>query len=754
MQRRITIVSALLLLAAITFPVAGRAAPSQQSGNSVTGTDDTRSVGSDLNAGQPMPIRNLKKARIQKLVRAAEGPSAAARYKVGDKRTWLAVDDLNGFLYLKEYKLRGVGEHIEVWVAADKDKISKGVKFPKGDCRNGKRTKITNEQVDYMINEFDNNMYPKESAAFSVPPDRNGNNAPLADQIGVGKNYWRGQGDNIVTLIDNVRDDNFYDEDNQNEYAYIAGFFSSFFNELLNRNVMTIDGYDWLHRAGATPPNDPAPGDPCKNADARPFLYEGTFAHEYQHLIEFYEDADETLWINEGLAEWATWLTGYEDPRIPITDQHFNVWVQCFLGYLSVQTPANPNPREGGPENSLTLWGDQEADHEGETRCDYGAAHSMMLLLADRYGQAFMSNLHTDDLNGLESLGSLLAAVDVTTSAAQVLHEWAAMVALDGVIDDGAVLTGGNPAKYTVPTLDATINWDNPETYDNPGAPPNGSDYVRLRDAGGNFLPASGITSIEFDGAETLPPFPVEWEVDSSPPKHKKNEALYSGRGNNFDRSIVRQVSVPADNAMLSFKTRYDMEELFDYGVVQVSTDGGQTYTTLENKNTTSEHDAIPPNILEALPGFNGKVGWHKETFDLSAYAGQDVLLAFRYLTDSGVARPGWWIDNVKVGGESISDGSSLDGWQTMTQINPNEVAGFTVQIISYNEARTEAHIAQLQLNDTFQGSLSGAALQTAIGTNAEVVAAIVFYDEPTESLAQYAPYVLEVNGVLQPGGS
>jgi Immune inhibitor A peptidase M6 len=754
MQRRITLLSALLLLAAITFPIASTAAPSQQSGTNVAGTDDTRDVGSDLNAGQPMPIRNLTKARIQKLVRAAEGPSGAAKYKVGDKRTWLALDDLNGFLYLKEYKLRGVGEHIEVWVAADKDKTSKRLKFPQGDCRNGERTKITNEQVNYLIDEFDTNIYPKESVAYSVPPDRNGQNAPLAEQIGVGRNYWRGQGDNIVTLIDNVRDQNFYNEDNENEYAYIAGFFASFFNDLLNRNVMTIDGYDWLHRTGASPPNEPVPGDPCKSKPARPFLYEGVFAHEYQHLLESYEDEDETTWVNEGLADWAQTLTGYVDPSQPIDNPGFESGIQCFLGYSIVETPANPNPREGGPENSLTLWGDQVADHQAELLCDYGAAYTLMELLAGRYGQDFMSSLHRDDANGLASLGALLTAVDATTSAAQVLHEWAAMVALDGVIDDGAVLTGGNPAKYTVPTLDATINWDNPETYDNPGAPPNGSDYVRLRDAGGGFLPASGITSIEFDGAETLPPFPVEWEVDSSPPKHKKNEALYSGRGDNFDRSIVRQVSVPADNATLSFKTRYNMEELFDYGVVQVSTDGGQTYTTLENKNTTSEHDAIPPNILEALPGFNGKAGWHKETFDLSAYAGQDVLLAFRYLTDSGVSRPGWWIDKVKVGGEVVSDGSSLDGWQTMTQINPNEVAGFTVQIISYNEARTEAHIAQLQLNDTFQGSLSGAALQTAIGTNAEVVAAIVFYDEPTESLAQYAPYVLEVNGVLQPGGS
>jgi hypothetical protein len=32
-------------------------------------------------------------------------------------------------------------------------------------------------------------------------------------------------------------------------------------------------------------------------------------------------------------------------------------------------------------------------------------------------------------------------------------------------------------------------------------------------------------------------------------------------------------------------------------------------------------------------------------------------------------------------------------------------------------------------------------------------VAAIVTYDEPTESITDYAPYTLKVNGVTQPGG-
>ena len=107
-----------------------------------------------------------------------------------------------------------------------------------------------------------------------------------------------GQADDIVTLVDNVKDANFFDPSTPDGQTYIAGFFYSVFNDFVNRNVMTIDAFDWLHRTGATPPDDQA--DPAYAACAaeqgqsrpygapRPHLYEGTFAHEYQHLLESY----------------------------------------------------------------------------------------------------------------------------------------------------------------------------------------------------------------------------------------------------------------------------------------------------------------------------------------------------------------------------------------------------------------------------------------------------------------------------------
>src|SRR6185503_13084262 len=289
-------------------------------------------------------------------------------------------------------------------------------------------------------NQFETNIYPKESAEFSVPPDRDGSHA-LRGQPGTsfsltgGDNYYGGDGNKIVVLVDNVRDDNYNDLNNSQGLSYIAGFFSSTINTLLDRNVMTVDSYDWTHRTGANPPNEPVAGNLCTSKPARPFLYEGVFAHEYQHLLEFYESPGEATWVNEGISDFAIALTGYVDPKTSIQQTGFDSHLQCFLGWLTVPTPANPNPRAtGGPENSLTWWEDQGTD---ETLCDYGAAFTFMLWLSDHYGSGFMSALHDQDLNGLPGLQKTLDELVTGKSAADVIHLWAATVAADKALDTG-----------------------------------------------------------------------------------------------------------------------------------------------------------------------------------------------------------------------------------------------------------------------------------------------------------------------------
>ena len=53
--------------------------------------------------------------------------------------------------------------------------------------------------------------------------------------------------------------------------------------------------------------------------------------------------------------------------------------------------------------------------------------------------------------------------------------------------------------------------------------------------------------------------------------------------------------------------------------------------------------------VTSQLPGFTGDSGtWQSETADLSAYAGKDVLVGFRYLTDPGVNEAGFWVRDLR----------------------------------------------------------------------------------------------------------
>ncbi len=750
------------------------------------GTSDVKNVGPDYNHGKAKPFSAKESER-------AKTPPVKGPAKVGETKLWLADDDING-IYLKNYTLRGIGDHIEVWVADD-------TAFPQGDCRNALGlADITDQQVHSFIHEFDTNIYPKESEAFSVAPNRNGSKATLDDILSDKTNskkkgesklpsdYWVGDGDNTVVLVDNVRDANFYHPSSPDGQTYIAGFFYSVFNEYLDRNIMTIDAYDWLHRTGANPPDNSQDADyqACESASGkpRPHMYEGTFAHEYQHLLEYYQDPDEVSWVNEGLSDYAQSLVGYVDTSVPVTDPAADSHIACFSGYLAAQG-------YGGPENSLTRWGDQGGP---EILCDYGAAYSFMQYLYGHYGSAFLSALHQEPGNGLAGLQNVLDASGSPDSAQDVVHRWAATMALDNVVDNGATLTGGDPATYSEDSLGSQINWDatygdsnhdgtaddpGNEAYSTPGAAPNGSDYVRLGSADAtdrSYLGAGDLTSVAFDGSGSRPASKVAWQVDATPPASTTagttcgtttpqgvstvdDAAFYSGCGANLDRSVSRSVTVPAADPTLTFRSLWDTEQGWDFGFVQVYDAAQQKFVSVGCTDTAATADpGAVAAVKDNLPGFTGdSAGWKDESCDLSAYAGQDVELAFRYVTDPGVNEAGWWVDDVAVGGTAVADGSSLAGWRTETQAHPVPVAGYTVQLVAYTDDGQAAWVGRLPVargtDGDFHGALTGAALRAVVGDSAQTVAALVMQDDPAETSGEYARYTLTANGVTQPGG-
>ena len=154
-----------------------------------------------------------------------------------------------------------------------------------------------------------------------------------------------------------------------------------------------------------------------------------------------------------------------------------------------------------------------------------------------------------------------------------------------------------------------------------------------------------------FDGAETLEPQPLKWTVVNDAAGREGNPTLWSGNSTNLDSAAITEVTVPTDNPTLTYTERHLAEEGYDYAYTVVSTDGGETYTPLSNANTVEG---------PLGPALNGDAaGFETQTFDLSDYAGQTVLVGFRYVSDGGVNDGGWYVDDVMVGSTLVSDGSS-----------------------------------------------------------------------------------------------
>jgi bacillopeptidase F (M6 metalloprotease family) len=254
------------------------------------------------------------------------------------------------------------------------------------------------------------------------------------------------------------------------------------------------------------------------------------------------------------------------------------------------------------------------------------------------------------------------------------------------------------------------------------------------------------------------------WTSVTDPPGRAVGDAaLYSGIGNNRDELAVRSIAVPAGSPSLTFDAFWNEELGWDFGFIQISTDNGVTYNSVACTDTTTvtDPDALP-TAKGNVPGFTGFSGtWKPESCSLAAYAGKTVLLALRTyndpaaLGDSSTAPPGFWVDNVKLGATLISDGSDIASWKSMTQVRPTTVAGYNVTLISVRGtgSRAKVTVRALKLDSGFQSRNRGD-VDRYIDDEADWVGAVVTFDDPTETVDQYAPYTLTVNGVVQPGGN
>ena len=346
--------------------------------------------------------------------------------------------------------------------------------------------------------------------------------------------------------------------------------------------------------------------------------YGDVLAHEFQHMIEWNEGQRPTTWMNEGLAQLAEELNGFEESV-----------VQIAPAYLQE------------PDLQLTAW----ADDPGASLPHYAASYLFLTYFYEQYGENVSLNQLIKDGAG-ERLDIFADIAGQQNPAIQdfgdLYSDWAiANLVNTDRLGDGRSTYAQLPDTVAVETLKSSID----ETVAQFG-----TDYWELK-------ANDQARVIQFDGGDTA-------GVVAAKPEG--SVLWWSNRGDSAHSTLERNVDLRnVLAATLQFKVWYDIEQDYDYGFVSVSTDGGATFTTLAGRGTTT----TDPQGANWGNGYTGTSGgstpsWIDEQIDLTPYAGQEIVLRFELITDDAYNAPGLALDNIAIPEINFRDDAEADnGW-------------------------------------------------------------------------------------------
>ncbi len=331
-----------------------------------------------------------------------------------------------------------------------------------------------------------------------------------------------------------------------------------------------------------------------------------TLAHEFQHMIHWYQDANESSFLDEGFAELATFLNGY-DP---------GGWDWYYTN---------------DPDIALTDWG------SGDNGVHYGANFLFVTYFLDRFGDQATQALIHDPQNELESVDNTLASqaiMDPLTSlpitADDFFLDWVlANYIHDEDISDGRYFYHLYPNSPT--TADTEILSACPQDKISRTVNQYGVDYIRIS--------CPGDHTIYFNGATVTPLLPDD--------PHSGEYAFWSNKANDSNTSLTRTFDLSGTSApvTLTYWTWFDLEDTFDYVYLEASPDG----VNLEILPTPSGTGDDPTGSSFGW-GYTGvSEGWVQESVDLSQFAGQSVTLRFDYITDAAVINEGLLLDDISI---------------------------------------------------------------------------------------------------------
>lgn len=348
-------------------------------------------------------------------------------------------------------------------------------------------------------------------------------------------------------------------------------------------------------------------------------LYFGTLVHEYQHLVQWNADHNESIWFNEGLAQFAELYSGLDT-------------VDSDLDYWS------------NPDIQLNSW---DYDNQDDLFAHYGAAYLFVVYFWEQLGDAALRDLTQHKANGMAAVRQILAKYQPELSLEQFLADWALANYLD-------VWDNYDPYRYanlqlrrpihsseisTLPfEVEATVNQF-------------ATDYIQIKN--------SGPITIGFVGDSSLPLFEAESRGDGL--------VWFVPTLDEINATLEASVDLRThESAILHFKAWFDLEEDYDFAYLSISSDGGQTWDLL--KPVYAEHGEYGPAFGgKSINLSGGRGGWVNERISISDFAGQQIIIRFDVLTASASLGTGFALDDIQVtvDSENAANLVSETDWQS-----------------------------------------------------------------------------------------
>lgn len=434
------------------------------------------------------------------------------------------------------------------------------------------------------------------------------------------------------------------------------------------------------------------------NVDLKSEFAYGVLAHEFQHMIHWNQDRNESSWLNEGFSELAVLINGYR--------------VGSEYSYIA------------DPDIQLNDWPDYDAD----TSAHYGAAFLFSAYLLDRFGEQLIQEVIADPANGLDGIDQVLARQEIRDpisgiqiNAGEVFSDWV----VASFLNDESVSDG----RYTYQILPEAPQAEATETIDR--CPSQritrdvhqfGVDYIQIN--------CPGVHTLRFEGSSLVNVIPVD--------PYSGDYYFWSNAGDEADITLTRNFDFTAYEGplTLTFATWYDLEEDYDYVYLEVSEDG-EDWQILNTPSGTSED----PSGNSYGWAYNGATqAWIQESVDLSAFSGKKVQIRFEYVTDSAVHGEGMVIDDVAIPEvgyftdfEEGDDGWEADGWVRMNNIIPQT---YRLSLIAFGDT---IEVNPILLNESNSADIE-------LNTEQDIDHFVLVISGSSRFSRQKAPYRIEVN--------